>query len=119
MQDAQTLLIAFTSTNNHLINALLNTINPSLTILINAKSRREAWREQAAIDINKNVFNDFPMYTKKIPSYGLLDYQGVFEFLADIYRQNCYCRRLIISPTGGKIHAIACAIIKAVAQIFI
>ena len=112
MQDSPSLLIVFTSTNGQLVNALANEINPTLTCLINAKNYREPWREQAALDIQKALISGFPMYSDDIYCFELLDYQAVFGFLADVYRRNCYSKRIILSPTGGKMHAVACALIK-------
>lgn len=112
MQDSPSILIAFTSTNGQLVNALANELNPTLTCLINAKNHREPWREQAAIDIQKTLISGFPMYSDEIYCFELLDYQSVFTFLADMYRKNCYSKRIILSPTGGKMHTVACALIK-------
>lgn len=116
MQNAPTLLVAFTSSNEQALSALFNEVVPSAALLINAKSDREPWREEAAIQINQRVMNDFRIYKTTVDSFDLLDYISVFECLAEIYRTNCYSRRIIISPTGGKIHAIACALIKACCQ---
>lgn len=112
MQDSPSLLVAFASSNGLLVNALANELNPSLTCLINAKNYREPWREHAAMDIQKTLIDGFPLYTNDIYCFELLDYQSVFEALAAVYRENCYRRRIIVSPTGGKMHTIACALIK-------
>lgn len=112
MQNSPSLLIAFTSSNGLLVNALVNELNPSLTCLINAKNYREPWREQAAIDIQKTLIEGFPLYSNTIYCFELLDYCSVFKTLAEIYQKNCYSKRIILSPTGGKVHTIACALIK-------
>lgn len=112
MQDSPSLLVAFASSNGLLVNALANELNPSLTCFINAKNYREPWREHAAMDIQKTLIDGFPLYTNDIYCFELLDYQSVFEALAAVYRENCYRRRIIVSPTGGKMHTIACALIK-------
>ncbi len=112
MQNSPSLLIAFASSNGLLVNALVNELNPSLTCLINAKNYREPWREQAAIDIQKTLIEGFPQYSNTIYCFELLDYCSVFDTLAEIYRKNCYSKRIILSPTGGKVHTIACALIK-------
>lgn len=112
MQNSPSLLVAFTSSNGLLVNALVNELNPSMTCLINAKNNREPWREQAAIDIQKTLIEGFPIYSDSIYCFELLDYHSVFEALAEIYRKNCYSKRIILSPTGGKIHTLACALIK-------
>lgn len=116
MQNAPTLLVAFTSSNEQALSALFNEVVPSSALLINAKNRREPWREEAAIQINQRVMNDFRIYRTSINSFDLLDYISVFEFLAEIYRNNCYSKRIIVSPTGGKMHTLSCALIKACCQ---
>lgn len=116
MQNAPSLLIAFTTTNEQALSALFNEVVPSSALLINAKSDRESWREGAALQINQRILHDFCIYETLINTFDLLDYVSVFNFLAEIYRMNCYSKRIIISPTGGKIHTIACALIKACCQ---
>lgn len=116
MQNAPTLLVAFTSSNEQALSALFNEVVPSSALLINARSGREPWREEAAIQINQRVLNDFRIYETSIDSFELLDYISVFEFLAEIYKTNCYTKRIVVSPTGGKVHAISCALIKACCQ---
>lgn len=112
MQDSPALLVAFASTNGHLVNAVANEVTPSLTLLINSKNTREPWREVAALDIQRSFIKDFPMYPGEIQVFDLIDYKSVFEYLAEIYRTNCYDRRIIIAPTGGKLHTVACALLK-------
>lgn len=116
MQNAPSLLIAFTSTNEQALSALFNEVVPSAALLINAKSNRESWREEAALQINQRILHDFRIYETSINTFDLLDYISVFNCLAEIYKVNCYSKRIIISPTGGKIHTIACALIKACCQ---
>lgn len=116
MQNAPALLIAFTSSNEQALSALFNEVVPSSALLINAKNDREPWREEAAIQINQRVMNDFRIYRTAINSFNLLDYISVFEFIAEIYRNNCYSKRIIVSPTGGKMHTLSCALIKACCQ---
>ena len=112
MQSCPSLLIAFTSTNEQLISVLLNEVNPALTLLINSKNFREPWREKAAISIHKDIVKGFPMYNNPVDSFELMDYKSVFEKLASIYVENCYDKRIILSPIGGKMHTVACALIK-------
>lgn len=116
MQNAPSLLISFTSTNEQALSALFNEVVPSSALLINAKSDRESWREDAAIQINHRIMHDFRIYKTSIRTFDLLDYISVFNCLAEVYKTNCYSKRIIISPTGGKIHTIACALIKACCQ---
>lgn len=112
MQESPSLLIAFASTNAHLVNAVANEITPEMTLLINAKNAREPWREKAALDIQKGFIRDFPLYTDEIQAFELIEYEPLFKYLAGVYRKNCYDKRIIIAPTGGKIHTLACALLK-------
>ena len=112
MQDSPSILIAFTSTNGRLLSALVRELTPYATLLINATNDREQWRTDAALEINSQVIQEYPLYQNQVFSCGLLDFRGTFEFLAHIYRDNCYSNRIVIAPIGGKIHAVACAIIR-------
>lgn len=112
MQDSPSLLIAFASTNAYLVNAVANDVIPEQTLLINAKNSREPWRESAALEIQKQFIRDFPLYSDEIHAFELIEYAPLFNFLAEVYKDNCYDKRIIISPTGGKIHTISCALIK-------
>lgn len=111
MQGSQSKLITFTSSNEHLLAATLNEIVPSKTVLINAKNEREPWRAEAALKIHQKVIENYGI-NDKVECINLLDYRAVFAFLADEYRKDCYTHRMVIAPTGGKIHTIACALIK-------
>ncbi|ABN07844.1 hypothetical protein Mlab_1683 [Methanocorpusculum labreanum Z] len=111
MQNSPSILIAFLSFNEQLLTVLLNNTNPESIFLINTINERETWREEATIDIHKNIINTSPLY-ESIQNYKLTDYIGVFEKIAKIYQENNYSNRIIISPTGCKLHAVACALMK-------
>lgn len=111
MQDSQPRLIAFTSSNEHLLSVLLNEVVPTNTLLINAKNEREPWRADAALAIHQKVIESFGI-ADSIECFDLLDYRGVFIRIAKEYADNCYRNRIVLSPTGGKIHTIACALLK-------
>lgn len=112
MQDCQPKLITFTSSNEHLLVATLFKIVPASTLLINAKNEREPWRAAAALDIHQKVIDSFGI-TDRVVCYDLLDYKQVFSLLANEYTQNCYTNRIVLVPTGGKMHTLACALLKA------
>ena len=112
MQSSQPKLIAFTSSNEHLLAAALNEIVPSSTILINAKNDREPWRADVALGIHKKVIESYGI-KDNVVCFDLLDYRAVFSFLANEYAKDCYTHRIILAPTGGKIHTVACALIKS------
>lgn len=111
MQDCQSRLITFTSSNEHLLNALLNEIVPTNTLLINAKNEREPWRADAALTIHQKVIESYGI-ADSIECFELLDYRSVFTRIAKEYADNCYRNRIVLAPTGGKIHTIACALLK-------
>lgn len=111
MQDCQPRLITFTSSNEHLLNVLLNEVVPTTTLLINAKNDREPWRADAALSIHQRVIESFGI-ADSIECFDLLDYQSVFARIAKEYSDNCYRNRIVLAPTGGKVHTIACALLK-------
>ncbi|MBD5104181.1 MAG: hypothetical protein HDT47_04865 [Ruminococcaceae bacterium] len=114
MQDCPILLIAFLSFNEQLINVLINEISPTRLQIINHKCDRAKWREDAMILIHKDIVEDYKNNKAMnfIESYDLIDYISVFEHLTKIYNENCYNYRIVVSPTGCKIHTVACAILK-------
>jgi len=113
MQNCPIYLISFCSFNEQLLGALINEISPSKLQLINHSCKRQIWREEAMITIHKNVINDyFGSTVEPIISADVLDYITVFKELANIYCKYCYDYRIVISPTGGKVHAIAVALLK-------
>ena len=64
-------------------------------------------------EIHNDVIQEYygndiePIFTADV-----LDYIKVFKKIAEIYRKQCYKYRIVLSPTGGKIHAIAAALLK-------
>jgi hypothetical protein len=113
MQNNPTFLISFLSFNEQLFGALVNEISPSKLQLINHSCKRQDWREEAMKKIHDDVINEFfGEDIEPIFSADVLDYIAVFEKLAKIYREHCYKYRIIISPTGAKVHAIAAALFK-------
>ena len=114
MQNSPIYLIAFLSFNEQLINVLINEISPTKLQVINHKCSRIKWREGAMLSIHKELIeenkdNESPSLVK---SFELTDYESVFDELASIYRKNCYNYRIVVSPTGCKIHAVSCALFK-------
>lgn len=114
MQNCPILLIAFLSFNEQLINVLINEINPTNLQIINHKCSREKWREEAMCMIHKDIIDEYNIKksTRNIASFDLMDYISVFKYLAKIYNENCYNYRIVLSPTGCKVHTIACALLK-------
>lgn len=114
MQDCPILLVAFLSFNEQLINVLVNEISPTQLQVINHKCDRAKWREKAMCLIHKDIIEEY--YSKEsindIESFNLMNYASVFQHLSKIYRENCFNYRIVISPTGCKVHTIACALLK-------
>lgn len=114
MQDCPILLVAFLSFNEQLINVLVNEINPSRLQVINHKCTRAKWREKAMYAIHRDIIKEYESKESinDVQSFDLIDYASVFKQLAKIYNDNCYNYRIVISPTGCKVHTIACALLK-------
>ncbi|MBR3909026.1 MAG: hypothetical protein IKJ50_04825 [Clostridia bacterium] len=114
MQDCPIYLVTFLSFNEQLINVLMNEISPTKIHIINHKCSQEKWREDAMLSIHQELIketvgkDDFDV----VSSYNLRDYKGVFEKISKIYKDNCYNYRIVVSPTGCKLHAVACALLK-------
>lgn len=114
MQDSPIYLVAFLSFNEQLINVLINEIGPTKLKVINHKCMNAKWREDAMYSIHKELIEE---NTEKGSSdtsstFDLLDYRAVFEEVSNIYKSNCYNYRIVIAPTGCKLHAVACALLK-------
>jgi len=117
MQDSPIILITFLSFNEQLIRVLLNSISPSEVILLNTSYERYPWRSDAMLEMHMSVLEDY-MKSNQISEAGLsrtfsnTDYVKVFEEIASIYRKECLTKRIILSPTGTKLQAVACSMIK-------
>jgi hypothetical protein len=113
MQNNPIFLISFLSFNEQLFGALVNEISPSKLQLINHSCKRQDWREDAMLKIHNDVVQEYfgndiePMFSADV-----LDYITIFKKLAGIYKKYCYEYRIIISPTGGKVHAVSAALFK-------
>lgn len=112
MQNCPILLVTFLSFNEQLINVLVHEISPTKMEIINHKCCRAQWRENAMYRIHKDLINGYLNEDNKIISFDLLDYIAVFDKLSKIYKDNCYNYRIVIAPTGCKLQAVSCALLK-------
>lgn len=113
MQNCPLVLVAFLSFNEQLINVLLNEISPAELQLINHSCKRDAWRSQAMIDIHKDIIDEYlGGNLEDIFCCEVTDYKLVFLKLATIYKEKCYSNRIVLAPTGCKLHAVSCSILK-------
>lgn len=118
MQKSPALLVAFLSFNEQLIRALLSEFNPMRLYLINGAPPYLKWRENAMSEIHNNIIKE---YSKDNPvdkkgtlkrKSSTLNYIDTFNLLAKIYREHCVENRIVLSPTGSKMQALGCSLIK-------
>jgi hypothetical protein len=118
MQRSPVIIIAFTSFNEQLIRALLSNLNPTHLFLINGVPPTLSWREAATQEVHADVLNDyradnpFGADGRLVRRTSTLYYAETFELLGDIYRQYCVTNRIVLAPTGSKMQALGCALLK-------
>jgi hypothetical protein len=118
MQHSPTLLVAFLSFNEQLIRALLSECTPARLFLINGVPPNLTWREKATNDMHGNIIKEYAI-DNPIDKNGLLlrksstlNYIETFEILSEIYKTYGERYRIVVAPTGSKMQAVACALIK-------
>jgi len=118
MQKSPVILISFLSFNEELIKALLSEFSPMHLFLINSVSVNNSWKEEALFQIHGNIrkgyLKDNPLDDsgKLVRRVSTVDYRETFKLIASIYRKHCITNRIIMSPTGTKMQALGCALIK-------
>lgn len=118
MQRSPAIIAAFTSFNEQLIRALLSNFNPTHLFLINGVPPTLSWREEATQKMHTDVLNDYRS-DNPIDENGRLKlrsstlyYAETFAVLSDIYREYCVTNRIVLAPTGSKMQALGCALLK-------
>jgi len=119
MQNHATLLIAFDSFNEALCQALVNSINPSNLILINGRPPREEleWREEATEYVHHCLREEWSVgddNEKPTKTTSTLYYNETYELLVRLYWKFSSSHRIILAPTGSKMQAIGCYLLRAV-----
>lgn len=112
MQNNPAVLIAGLSFNEQIVRILVNEINPERLILINQGCDKDEWREDAIVDIHQAIIDEYANQPGLVKKYNLKEYDKVFELLVEIYKKYWLTNRIIISPTGYKMHAISFALLK-------
>lgn len=118
MQRSPALIVAFTSFNEQLIRALLSNFNPTHLFLISGVPPTLSWREEATREIHADILNDYRVDNPTDTEGRLerrsstLQYAETFSVLGDIYRQYCVVNRIVLAPTGSKMQALGCALLK-------
>ena len=118
MQRSPAIIVAFTSFNEQLIRALLSNFNPAHLFLINGVPPTLLWREEATQKMHANVLSDYRV-DNPFDTNGRLElrsstlfYGETFSVLSDIYRKYCVTNRIVLAPTGSKMQALGCALLK-------
>ncbi len=106
----QTRLIAFPSFNPEQITALCNELSPSRCTFIHGVPPREEnrWRTEAIARINQiDLAKPDNLYAST------LDYRESLDRLLRLYGEHSERERLLVSPTGSKMQAVAVGIFRA------
>jgi len=124
MQGQPTAAIVFMSFNDVLTQVLLNTVYPGRLFLINGRPPLHRWREAATAWIHDQVRREWeednPVLS--VPDSGLampkrivstLNYQDTVSLLLQLYWQLSANHRLLLAPSGSKMQAVGCYLVKA------
>ncbi|MDE7178237.1 MAG: hypothetical protein K2O59_10505 [Lachnospiraceae bacterium] len=112
MQKNPVVLVAGLSFNEQIVNILVNDINPEKLFLINQGCQRDLWREDAIEKIHQSILDEYGYQKDVVSKYLLIEYDKVFEFLVKLYKRFWLTNRIILSPTGYKMHAVSFALMK-------
>lgn len=112
MQNNPAVLIAGLSFNEQIVRILVSEINPERLLLINQGCERDKWREKAILEIHQDIIDEYANQPRLVKKYNLKEYDKVFEMLTDTYKKYWLTNRIIVSPTGYKMHAISFALLK-------
>jgi len=115
MQGSPIFLISFLSFNTSLTWVLLDEISPPKIQFFGHSCERHKWRANAMHEINNKLIKDYSAHGIDFEdnvTADKLNYIAVFEELARIYRERCYRFRIVIAPTGSKLHAVASSLLK-------
>jgi len=124
MQGQPTAALVFMSFNDALTQVLLNTVYPSRLFLINGKPPVHGWREEATAWIHDQVRRE---WAEDNPVTGpvaggvprprrvvsTLDYRETAALLIGLYWQLSATHRVLLSPSGSKMQAVGCYLVKA------
>ena len=121
MQGQPTAALAFMSFNEVLTQALLNNVLPSRFFLINGRPPVHRWREEATAWIHEELRreweDDNPLAQNgrgglPIRSCSTLEYRETIELLVALYWKLSSKYRIVLAPTGSKLQAVGCFIVK-------
>lgn len=120
MQGQPIAIIAFMSLSDLLIQALLDSFFPSRLLLINGQPPEHQWRAEATAWIHEQIRSEWPRDNPANSSGPLperaactLDYRETVALLSDLYWQLAPSHRVVLAPTGSKMQALGCFLIRA------
>lgn len=124
MQGQPTAAIAFMSFNDALTQVLLNTVYPSRLFLVNGRPPSHDWREAATAWIHEQVRHEWehdnPLGSRSFEGVFLparvastLDYRESVRLVLSLYWQLSASHRVLLAPSGSKMQAIGCFLLKA------
>ena len=106
-------LVTFPSFDSAHLGNLLQELQPTYTDLIYGISPAEknVWRMQAIRELNRPILNSIQESKDYMAS--TLDYTETLRILLQIYGQRSMFDRIVVSPTGSKMQAVAVALFRA------
>lgn len=109
---SQTRLVSFPTFSADQLTALINELGPSRLTLIHGIPPRpqNKWRTDAIKKINR--VNSIRILQEELYT-STLDYRETLSVLLDLYSQYSERERLLISPTGSKMQAVAVGLFRA------
>jgi hypothetical protein len=111
MQGAPQALVAFPNFNYRELAALLTELNPQHLILIETDSSEasEQWRVEAIRKLNQGIATYLKPEWRHVNPF---DLRSNLSLMEDLYENFYPTHRVILAPTGGKLQAVACFIMK-------
>lgn len=108
---AQTRLVAFPTFSTDQLTALLNELSPSRCTFIHGvpPSPSNQWRTARIAEVNR--LNGLPSHEDLRTS--TLDYRETLEKLLELYANHSERERVLVSPTGSKMQAVAVGLFRA------
>ena len=106
-------LVAFPSFDPSQLANLIQELQPTYTELIHGipPIQENKWRTEAIRTLNRQTLSE--LHGRKEPEASTLDYRETLRKLLQIYAERSMFDRLVISPTGSKMQAVAVGLFRA------
>jgi hypothetical protein len=122
MQGQPSAAIVFMSFNDLLTQALLNTVYPSRLFLINSRSPKWEWREEATAWIHEQLRKEWAASDNPVNEQlgnilpqrvvSTFDYKETIKILLELYWELSPEHRILLAPTGSKQQTLGCFFVK-------